>query len=78
MTDILLLIGTTLCVLSLPLAVIALAQTRPPRTAAAAFVFGILAIFLAAWLEPGAFRVQDVGTAWSRLAAGEIRIVVPR
>lgn len=77
MTDILLLLGAGLCLLSLPLAVIALAQTRPPRGAAAALVFGIAAIFLAAWLEPGPFRVQELGAAWSRLLDGQIRVVAP-
>ena len=78
MTDILLLIGTTLCVLSLPLAVIALARTEPPRTAAAALVLGLVAIFFAAWADPTPFRVQDVGAAWSRFASGRLDLVSPR
>lgn len=78
MTDILLLIGTALCVLSVPMAVIALARTEAPRAAAAALVLGLVAIFFAAWADPTPFRVQDVGAAWSRLASGEIRLVSPR
>lgn len=78
MTDILLLLGTGLCLLSLLLAVISLARTEPPRGAAAAFVFGIGAILLAAWLDPAPFRVQNVEAAWSRLLSGDLRLVAPR
>ena len=78
MTDLLLVIGTALCVLSVPLAVISLARTEAPRSAAAALVIGLIAIFFAAWAEPKPFRVQEVGGAWSRLLNGEIRLVTPR
>lgn len=78
MTDILLLTGTSLCVLSLLLAVISLARTEPPRSAAAVFVLGIAAIFLAAWLSPAPFALQDIGAAWSRLLAGELRVTLLR
>lgn len=77
MTDILLLLGTGLCVLSILLAVVSLARTEPPRMAAAALVFGLGAIFLAAWLDPAPLGVQDVGAAWSRLLSGDIRVVAP-
>ena len=78
MTDILLLFGTALCVLSLLLAVISLARTEPPRSAAAAFVLGIAAIFLGAWLSPTPFVPTDIGLAWSRLLAGDLRVTLLR
>ena len=73
MTDLLLLAGVLLCLLSIPLALVALLQTRPPRTAAASLVLGLALMFLAAWLAPEGFRMQDIGDAWTRLSTGQIR-----
>lgn len=67
MTDLLLLAGVALCLLSLPLAVVQLARTEPPRGAAVAFVLGIILIFAAAFLNPDPFRVQDVPAAFGRV-----------
>lgn len=72
MTDLLLLLGSALCVLSVILAVISVAQTRAPRSAAAALVLGILLMFLGAWLSPDPFRVHDLGAVWQGLAAGRL------
>lgn len=74
MTDILILAGTLLMALSVILAIAALARTEPPRAAAIAFVFGLGALIAGAFLDPTPFRVQDLGLAWQRLLAGEIRV----
>ena len=74
MSDILILTGTALMAVSLVLALAALARTEPPRGAAIAFVFGVGALFLGAWMDPTPFRVQDLGLAWQRLLAGQIRL----
>lgn len=74
MSDILILAGTALMALSVILAIASLARTEPPRAAAIAFVFGMAAMFVGAWLEPTPFRVQDLGLAWQRLLAGEIHL----
>jgi len=71
MIDLLLLGGMALMALSLVLAVVSLARTEPPRAAAAAFVFGVAAMLLAAWLDPEPFRIQQIGEAWSRLVSGQ-------
>ena len=52
----------------------ALARIEPPRGAAIAFVVGVAALFLGAWMDPTPFRVQDLGLAWQRLLAGQIRL----
>lgn len=67
MTDLLLLAGVLLCLLSLPVAVIQLLRTEPPRAAVLALVAGIVLIFAAAWLNPDPFRVQDVPAAFGRV-----------
>jgi uncharacterized membrane protein YccC len=67
MTDLLLLAGVLLCLLSLPLAVVQLLRLQPPRGAAVAFVLGILLVFASAWLNPDPFRVQDVPAAFGRV-----------
>ncbi|MRX49229.1 hypothetical protein GI374_01990 [Paracoccus sp. S-4012] len=72
MADLLLLAGVLLCLLSLPLALIAVARTEAPRSAAASLVLGIALMFLAAWLAPGAFHLQDIAAAWTRLATARI------
>lgn len=67
MSDFLLLAGIALCLLSVPLAIVAMLATRAPRGAAAAFVLGVMLIGFGAWASPDGFRVQDIGEAWGRL-----------
>lgn len=67
MSDLLLLAGVLLCLLSLPLAVIQLVRTEAPRAAVLALVGGIVLIFAAAWLNPDPFRAQDIPAAWNRV-----------
>ncbi|WP_299361488.1 hypothetical protein [uncultured Paracoccus sp.] len=74
MTDILILLGTAALALAVILAIAALARTEPPRGAAIMFVLGVAAILAGAWIDPTPFRVQDLGLAWQRLLAGDIRV----
>lgn len=67
MADILLLLGATLCALSIVAAVVALLQTQAPRAAAILLVGGILALALAAWLQPGSVGFPQLAGAWGRL-----------
>ncbi|MBA4492509.1 hypothetical protein [Paracoccus sp. S1E-3] len=67
MADILLLLGAALCTLSLPAALISLLRTEAPRAAAILLVGGILALALAAWLQPGSVGFGQLGAAWGRL-----------
>ena len=67
MADILLLLGAALCALSIPAALIALLRTEAPRAAAILLVGGVLALALAAWVEPGSVGVSQLGVAWGRL-----------
>lgn len=74
MPNLLLLIGSALCVLSVLLAVVSVARTEAPRAAAASLLLGILLMFLGAWLSPDPFRVQDLGRVWGDLFAGRISL----
>ena len=74
MSDLLLLAGVALCLLSVVLAVVQLLQTQPPRAAILALLGGIVLLFAGAWMDPTPFRVQDLGQAWQRLMAGQIRL----
>lgn len=67
MSDLLLLAGVALCLLSLPLAVIQLLRTEAPRAAVLALVGGIVLIFAGAAMNPDPFRVQDVPAAFGRI-----------
>lgn len=69
MSDYLLLGGVALCLLSIVMAVVQLAQTRPPRSAAILLVFGIAAILAAGWLVPDPVSPLDVAGAWARVTA---------
>ena len=71
MIDILLLAGIALMALSVPMAVISLMRTEPPRLAAGMFILGIVALLFAAWLDPDPFRLQHIGGAWARLTSGQ-------
>lgn len=67
MTDILLLIGTGLCALSVLVALIELLQTRAPRAAAILLVGGIAVLAYTAWQNPGSVGPQQLGAAWGRI-----------
>ncbi|MCF3972498.1 hypothetical protein [Paracoccus salsus] len=69
MSDYLLLAGVALCLISVLVAVAQLVQTRPPRAGVILLVLGIVAIFAAAYLQPGPFTPQDVLAAWDRVSA---------
>lgn len=73
MSDLLLVSGAALGVVSVILAIVALAQTRPPRGAAIALIVAIAAIAAGAWLDPTPFRIPDIAEAWNRLIAGQSR-----
>lgn len=70
MSDILLLGGILLCLASVVLAVVQLLQTRPPRAAVILLVFGIAAIFAAAYLGPQPFSFEEIPQAWGRVTGG--------
>lgn len=74
MPQLLLLIGSALCVLSVILAIISVARTEAPRAAAACLLLGILLIFLGAWLSPDPFRVQDIPAAWRIVTMGRLSL----
>ena len=63
MSDLLLLAGLALCVLSVLLAVFQLLQTQPPRAAALALLGGIVLIFAGAYLDPAPFGVDTIPAA---------------
>lgn len=67
MSDLLLLGGVALCVLSIILAVIQLLRTEPPRAAAITLILGIAAILAAAYLVPDPVGVTDLAGAWARV-----------
>ena len=67
MADILLLLGAALCALSIPAALISLLRTEAPRAAAILLAGGVLALALAAWLQPGSVGFSQLGAAWGRL-----------
>lgn len=70
MSDLLLLGGIALCLLSVIVAVVQLLRTHPPRAAAIMLVLGVAAIFAAAYLGPQPFSLEQIPQAWARLADG--------
>lgn len=70
MSDLLLLGGIALCLLSVIVAVVQLLRTQPPRAAAILLVLGIAAIFAAAYLSPQSFTLEQIPQAWARLTGG--------
>lgn len=70
MSDLLLLGGIALCLLSVIVAVVQLLRTQPPRAAAILLVLGISAIFAAAYLSPQSFTLEQIPQAWARLTGG--------
>lgn len=71
MIDLLLLLGVALCVISVLMAVVAVARTQAPRGAAVLLVLGIAVLFGASWFGDRALGVTDVGEAWQRVVSGE-------
>lgn len=71
MIDLLLLLGVALCVISVLMAVVAVARTQAPRSAAVLLVLGIAVLFGASWFGDRALGVTDVGEAWQRVVSGE-------
>ena len=68
MTDILLLGGVALCVLSVLVAVVQLLRTEAPRAAAILLVLGIVGILGSALLDgPTEISVAGINDAWDRL-----------
>lgn len=71
LSDYLLLAGAALCFLSLPLAVVSLLATRPPRGAAIVFVLGCLVLFAAAFTGRDSIGWHSLGNAWARVTGAE-------
>ena len=71
MSDILLLGGVALCLLSVLWAVVQLLRTEPPRAAAIMLVLGIALLFLGAYLQPDGFQPGDVMRAWQGLTGAD-------
>ena len=67
MSDLLLLGGIALCLLSVVVAVAQLLRTQPPRAGAILLILGIAAIFAAAYLSPQPFSLEQIPQAWGRL-----------
>ena len=72
MSDILLLAGVALCLLSVLAAVFALARTEPPRGAAIALVLGIICLIGGAWLDDRPFGIETIRESGARLVNGDI------
>jgi hypothetical protein len=70
MSDLLLLGGIALCLISVVVAIVQLLQTRPPRAAAILLILGIAGIFAAAYLGPQPFSLEQIPQAWARVAGG--------
>lgn len=68
MSDLLLLGGIALCLISIVVALAQILRTQPPRAAAILLVLGIAAIFAAARLGPQPFSLTQVPQAWERLS----------
>ena len=76
MSDILLLAGIALCLLSVLAAVYALARTEAPRAAAIALVLGILFLIGGAWLDDRPFGIESIRESGERLVNGDIGLGV--
>lgn len=69
LSDLAVLAGIALAVLSVVLAVVALAQTRPPRGGALALVAGIVLFGLGAWASTQPITPAMVCDAWTRVTS---------
>ncbi|WP_156117823.1 hypothetical protein [Paracoccus sp. PAMC 22219] len=70
MSDLLLLAGVALCVLSVVLAVVQLLQTQPPRAAILALLGGIVLLFAGAYLDPEPFGADTIPAALRTVTGG--------
>jgi len=70
MSDLLLLAGVALCLLSVVLAVVQLLQTQPPRAAILALLGGIVLLFARAWMDPEPFSPADIPAALDTVTGG--------
>lgn len=77
MIELLLLGGSALCVISVIMAVVAVAQTRAPRGAAIALMLGIIALAVAAKSDPVAVTPDNVLHTWQRMIRGELTLRGP-
>lgn len=77
MIELLLLGGSALCVISVIMAVVAVAQTRAPRGAAIALMLGIIALAVAAKTDPAAVNPDNVLNTWQRMIRGELTLRGP-
>ncbi|SDE56756.1 hypothetical protein SAMN05421538_10830 [Paracoccus isoporae] len=67
MADVLLLLGTALCVLSVLSAIISVLRTQAPRPAAILLCLGIAVLVVAAVIEPGSVGFDQIGAAFGRV-----------
>ena len=74
MTDILLLAGVALCVLSVLLAIVSVVRTRAPRGAAILLVLGIALAFAGTWLDQRPFGIPALQESWQRLLNGQVSL----
>lgn len=72
MSDLLLLAGVALCLLSVVLAVIQLMQTHPPRAAVLALLGGIVLLFAGAYIDPEPFSPADIPAALETVTGGNM------
>ncbi|TJZ91109.1 hypothetical protein FA743_12960 [Paracoccus gahaiensis] len=70
MSDLLLLAGVALCLLSVVLAIVQLMQARPPRAAALALIAGIFLLFVGAWTSPEPFGLSSIPAALQSVTGG--------
>jgi len=77
MTDILLLAGLALCVLSVLMAIVSVARIQAPRGAAILLVLGIALLLAGSWLDQRPFGIRAVQESWRRLVRGEVTDPVP-
>lgn len=71
LSDVLLIGGILLCLVSVLVAVAQLLRGQPPRAAAILLILGIAAMFAGAYLDPRPFTADAVPQAWNRLAGTE-------
>lgn len=70
-SDLLLLGGLALCVISVIAAIIQLLQTQPPRSAVITLILGIVLLFAGAYYAPQPLQPQSILSAWTRVTGGE-------
>lgn len=74
MSDILLLAGVALCLLSVLAAIYSLARTEAPRGAAISLVLGIALLIGGAWLDDRPFGIEAIRESGQRLVDGDIAL----